>query len=156
MFLAREHQDLQPLVGAEIARGDGLDVLRRERLEPGLGRREAGDPLGFALENYDAVGAWRTRDGGTLGDPIDASGQLVDGTPVDGVVALRQALIREPQTFVRTLTEKLLTYAVGRGLSGSDMAAVRSIVRDAEPKGYRFSALVLGIVNSPQFRMRGL
>jgi hypothetical protein len=112
------------------------------------------DPLGFALENYDAVGAWRTRDGGTLGDPIDASGQLVDGTQVDGAVALRKALLREPQTFVRTLTEKLLTYAVGRGLGASDMAAVRSIVREAEPKEYRFSALVLGIVNSPQFQMR--
>ena len=135
----------------------GREVLEQHRANPVCAScHRVLDPLGFALENYDAVGAWRTRDGGMLGDPIDASGQLVDGTPVDGVVALRQALIREPQTFVRTLTEKLLTYAVGRGLSGSDMAAVRSIVRDAEPKGYRFSALVLGIVNSRQFQMRSL
>jgi mono/diheme cytochrome c family protein len=112
------------------------------------------DPIGFALENYDAVGAWRIRDGGTLGDPIDATGQLVDGTKVDGVVALRQALVRDPEVFVRTMTEKLLTYAVGRGLTATDMPTVRKITRDAAPKGYRFSALVLGIVNSPQFGMR--
>jgi hypothetical protein len=112
------------------------------------------DPIGFAMENYDAVGAWRTRDGGTLGDPIDASGQLVDGTKVDGVVALRQALVREPQMFVRTMTEKLLTYAVGRGLTASDMAVVRKIVRDSEPAQYRLSALVLGVVNSAPFQMR--
>jgi hypothetical protein len=112
------------------------------------------DPIGFAMENYDAVGAWRTRDGGTLGDAIDASGQLVDGTKVDGVVALRMALVREPQMFVRTMTEKLLTYGVGRGLTASDMAVVRRIVREAEPKQYRFSALIMGIVNSAPFQMR--
>jgi len=86
------------------------------------------DPIGFALENFDAVGAWRARDGGTLGDEIDASGQLIDGTRVDGAVALRQALVREPEVFVRTLTEKLLTYAVGRGLTAADMPVVRSVV----------------------------
>jgi len=112
------------------------------------------DPIGFALENYDAVGAWRTRDGGTLGEPIDATGQLVDGTRVDGVVALRQALIRDPQVFVRTMTEKLLTYAVGRGLTATDMPTVRKVAHDAAAKDYRFSALVLGIVNSPPFQMR--
>ena len=89
------------------------------------------DPAGLALENFDAVGAWRTRDGGTRGTPVDASGQLVDGTPINGVVELRQALLREPDTFVRTVTEKLLTYALGRGLTGADMPAVRTIVRDA-------------------------
>jgi len=112
------------------------------------------DPIGFALENFDAVGAWRTRDGGTLGDAIDASGQLVDGTKVDGAVALRQALLREPETFVRTLTEKLLTYALGRGLAAPDMAVVRSVVRDARPGQYTFSSLLLGIVHSTPFRMR--
>jgi len=112
------------------------------------------DPIGFALENYDAVGAWRTRDGGTLGEPIDATGQLVDGTKVDGVVALRQALIRDPQVFVRTMAEKLLTYAVGRGLTATDMPTVRKVAREAAAKDYRFSALVLGIVNSPPFQMR--
>jgi hypothetical protein len=112
------------------------------------------DPIGFALENFDAVGAWRTRDGGTLGDEIDASGQLVDGTKIDGAVALRQALLREPETFVRTFTEKLMTYATGRGLAAADMPVVRSVVRDAHGSNYRFSALVLGIVHSAPFQMR--
>jgi hypothetical protein len=112
------------------------------------------DPIGFALENFDAVGAWREKDGGTLGDSIDASGQLADGTKVDGVVALRKALVREPETFVRTMTEKLLTYAVGRGLTASDMPVVRGIVRDARAEHYRFSSIVLGIVGSVPFQMR--
>jgi mono/diheme cytochrome c family protein len=112
------------------------------------------DPVGFALENFDAVGAWRTRDGGTLGDVIDASGQLVDGTEISGVVALRQALLREPETFVRTLTEKLLTYGLGRGLIPTDMPAVRAIVRDARTRDYPFSSLVVGIVRSVPFQMR--
>jgi hypothetical protein len=112
------------------------------------------DPVGFALENFDAVGAWRTRDGGTLGNPVDASGQLADGTTVSGVVELRQALLRRPETFVETLTEKLMTYAVGRGLGAPDMPVVRSIVREAAPRDYRFSSLVLGIVSSAPFQMR--
>jgi len=112
------------------------------------------DPAGLALENFDAIGAWRTRDGGTRGTPVDASGQLVDGTKINGVVELRQALLREPQTFVRTTTEKLLTYALGRGLTPSDMPAVRSIVRDSERDMYRFSSIVLGIVRSVPFQMR--
>jgi hypothetical protein len=112
------------------------------------------DPAGLALENFDAVGAWRTRDGGTRGSAIDASGQLVDGTPINGVVELRKALLREPQTFVRTMTEKLLTYALGRGLSAYDMPAVRTIVRDGQREDYRFSSMVLGIVRSVPFQMR--
>jgi mono/diheme cytochrome c family protein len=112
------------------------------------------DPVGFALENFDAVGAWRTRDGGTLGDPVDASGQLADGTRVRGVVDLRQALLRDRETFVRTLTEKLLTYALGRGLSAFDMPVVRAIARDSAANQYRFSSIVLGIINSAPFQMR--
>ena len=112
------------------------------------------DPAGLALENFDAVGAWRTRDGGTRGTPVDASGQLVDGTPVNGVVELRQALLREPETFVTTMTEKLLTYAVGRGLTAYDMPAVRSIVRESQRQEYRFSSIVLEIVRSVPFQMR--
>jgi mono/diheme cytochrome c family protein len=112
------------------------------------------DPAGLALENFDAVGAWRTRDGGTRGTPVDASGQLVDGTKINGVVELRQALLREPQTFVKTTSEKLLTYALGRGLTASDMPAVRSIVRDSERDMYRFSSIVLGIVRSVPFQLR--
>jgi cytochrome c5 len=112
------------------------------------------DPIGLSLENFDAVGAWRTRDGGTLGSPIDASGELLDGTKVDGVVTLRQALIKNPEIFVSTVTEKLLTYALGRGLGYYDMPTVRAIVRDTAPKGYRFSSIVLGIVNSTPFQKR--
>jgi hypothetical protein len=112
------------------------------------------DPAGLALENFDGVGAWRTRDGGTRGAPVDASGQLVDGTSINGVVELRQALLREPQTFVRTFTEKLMTYALGRGLTATDMPAVRTVVRDAARDNYRFSSVVLGIVQSVPFRMR--
>jgi hypothetical protein len=112
------------------------------------------DPIGLSLENFDAVGAWRTRDGGTLGSPINASGELLDGTKVDGVVTLRQALIRNPEIFVGTVTEKLMTYALGRGLAYYDMPTVRAIVRDTAPKGYRFSSIVLGIVNSTPFQKR--
>src|SRR5688572_28562505 len=112
------------------------------------------DPIGFTLENFDAVGAYRERDGGTLGTPIDASGQLMDGTAVNGVVSLRKALVRQPDVFAATLTEKLMTYALGRGLTASDMPVVRAIVRDAGKQNYRFSALVQGIVASEPFVMR--
>ena len=95
-----------------------------------------------------------TRDGGTLGTPIDASGELLDGTKVDGVVTLRQALLQQPEIFVGTVTEKLLTYALGRGLGYYDMPAVRAIVRDAARSDYRFSSIVLGIVNSTPFQKR--
>jgi hypothetical protein len=109
------------------------------------------DPLGFAMENFNGVGAWRTKDGVT---PIDASSQLADGTKVNGVVTLRQALVRRPERFVGTMTEKLMTYALGRGLVASDMPAVRHIVTSAAANDYRFSSIVLGIVNSVPFKMR--
>jgi hypothetical protein len=109
------------------------------------------DPLGFALENFDAVGAWRTDDQGT---PIDASDTLVDGTRVNGPVELRQALLRQPEMFVTALTEKLLTYALGRGIDHDDMPAVRAIVRGASGEDYRFGAIVLGIAKSVPFQMR--
>jgi uncharacterized protein DUF1592/uncharacterized protein DUF1588/uncharacterized protein DUF1587/uncharacterized protein DUF1585/uncharacterized protein DUF1595 len=109
------------------------------------------DPIGFALENFDAVGAWRSRE---AGGPIDASGELADGTKVDGVVTLRNALLNRPDVFVGTMTEKLLTYALGRGLDAHDMPVVRSIVRQSAARDYHFSSLVLGIVNSVPFQMR--
>lgn len=115
------------------------------------------DPIGLSLENFDAIGAWRTRDGTTvtnLGTPIDASGELLDGTKVDGVVALRKALVRQPDVFVGTLTEKLMIYALGRGLGYYDMPAVRSIVRDSAKQNYRFSSLIIGIVRSTPFQKR--
>jgi Protein of unknown function (DUF1592)/Protein of unknown function (DUF1588)/Protein of unknown function (DUF1587)/Protein of unknown function (DUF1585)/Protein of unknown function (DUF1595)/Planctomycete cytochrome C len=109
------------------------------------------DPVGFALENFDAVGAWRSQD---AGQPIDASGELADGTKVDGVVALRKALVSRPEVFVGTMTEKLLIYALGRGLDSHDMPVVRAIVRDAAHHDYRFSSIILGVVHSTPFQMR--
>jgi mono/diheme cytochrome c family protein len=108
------------------------------------------EPVGIALENFDAVGAWRTEDEGV---PIDATGVLADGTRLDGVASLRNALTQYSGQFARVLTEKLLTYALGRGVEYPDMPLVRSIVRGAAPKNYAFSNLVLGIVESPAFQM---
>jgi hypothetical protein len=109
------------------------------------------DSIGFAMENFDAVGAWRTRD---AGQPIDATGVLADGTKVDGVVTLRNALVSRPELFAGTLTRKLMIYALGRGLDYRDMPTVRAILRDAARDNYRFSAIVLGIVHSTPFQMR--
>jgi mono/diheme cytochrome c family protein len=109
------------------------------------------DPVGFALENFDAVGAWRTRE---PGGPIDASGQLADGTKVNGVVTLRDAILDKPDLFVATMTEKLMIYALGRGVDARDMPAVRGVIRGAEKNDYRFSSIVLGIVRSVPFQMR--
>jgi hypothetical protein len=108
------------------------------------------DPLGFALENFNGIGRWRTVEAGT---PIDASGTLPDGTKFDGPTELRRALLLQHDAFVRTATEKLLTYALGRGLEHYDMPAVRRIVRDAAPDA-RWSAMILGIVRSVPFQMR--
>ncbi|MCY4074997.1 MAG: DUF1592 domain-containing protein [Acidobacteria bacterium] len=110
------------------------------------------DPPGFALEQFDAVGRFRTRT--AAGTPIDATGELPDGTRFDGAAGLREALVRTPDRFVGTLAEKLLTYALGRGLEPYDAPAVRAIVRDAAADGYRFSSLVAGIVRSAPFRLR--
>jgi hypothetical protein len=112
------------------------------------------DPLGFALENFDAVGRWRVMDREARA-PIDASGVLVDGTAVTGPVELRRALLARPDQFVQTLTEKLMTYGLGRSLDYTDMPTVRRIVRESAENDYRFSDLVWGIVNSTQFRMKG-
>jgi hypothetical protein len=107
------------------------------------------DPIGFSLENFDAVGKWRTEDGAVA---VDASGVIVDGTKVVGVQGLRGVALRYSPQFARVATEKLMTYALGRGVEYFDMPTLRQIVRGAEPTRYRFSALVLGIVRSPQFR----
>ncbi len=109
------------------------------------------DPLGFALENFDGIGRWRETDG-TM--PIDASGVLPDGTAFDGPAEFRAALLDRGGEFVRTFTEKLLTYALGRPVQHYDVPAVRAILRDAAAADYRWSSLVLGIVESPPFQMR--
>jgi mono/diheme cytochrome c family protein len=111
------------------------------------------DPLGFALENFDATGRWRDRDR-YAGTVIDASGVLPDGTAINGPDDLRNALLRRPEQFVQTFAEGLLVYATGRRLEHFDMPAVRRIVREAARSDYRFSALVQGVVRSEQFRMR--
>jgi Protein of unknown function (DUF1592)/Protein of unknown function (DUF1588)/Protein of unknown function (DUF1585)/Protein of unknown function (DUF1595)/Protein of unknown function (DUF1587)/Planctomycete cytochrome C len=112
---------------------------------------KAMDSIGFAMENFDAIGAWRAQDSG---NPIDASGELSDGTHVDGVVTLRKALVSRPELFAGTMTEKLLIYALGRGLDYRDMPTVRAILRDASGDNYRFSTLILGVVHSTPFQMR--
>jgi hypothetical protein len=109
------------------------------------------DPIGFSLENYDLIGKWRASDEGT---PIEASGELVDGTRMDGPSGLREALLSRSDVFVSTLTEKLLTYALGRGVKYYDMPAVRGITRAASKNDYRFSSLISGIVSSTPFQMR--
>lgn len=147
----------------ENAQRAGRVLTMRERMEehranPACANCHAlMDPIGLSLENFDAIGAWRTREGNSvisLGTPIDASGQLMDGTRVDGVVALRKALLRDPEMFVGTVTEKLMVYALGRGVAYYDMPAVRAIVRESAKQDYRFSSIVLGVVRSTPFQKR--
>ena len=109
------------------------------------------DPIGFSLENFDLTGKWRAKDGDA---PIDASSQLVDGTKLSGPASLREALLSRSDVFVSTVTEKLMTYALGRGLKYYDMPAVRAITRDARSHDDRFSSIVLGIVRSAPFQMK--
>ena len=109
------------------------------------------DPVGFTLENYDAVGRWREFE---LGTPIDASGETLDGQELVGVDGLEKMLLAQPDLFVSTLTEKLLTFAIGRGMHHEDAPAIRQIVSRAQAKNYRFSELIVGITHSPPFLMR--
>jgi hypothetical protein len=147
----------------EDAQREGKVLTMRERMEEHRSNPVCAschrimDPIGLSMENFDAVGAYRTRDGdqvAKLGTPIDASGQLLDGTKVDGIVTLRRALLRQPEIFVGTVVEKLMIYALGRGLTAADMPTVRSIVRDAAADNYRFSSLVMNIVKSAAFQKR--
>jgi hypothetical protein len=109
------------------------------------------DPLGLALENFDGVGEWRVKE---VGGSIDPIGQLADGTKVDGPVALRKAVMRRPEMFARTITQKMMTYGLGRGIELSDMPTVRLIADEASKQNYRFSSIVLGIVKSAPFQMK--
>jgi hypothetical protein len=112
------------------------------------------DPIGFALENFNAIGQWRDNEYGAGSPPIDATGRLLDGSEVSGPVELRNALMNHPELFVATVTEKLMVYALGRGLVPSDMPIVRQIIRDADAGDDRFSALISGIVDSAPFQLR--
>ncbi|MGH9338127.1 MAG: DUF1592 domain-containing protein [Acidobacteriota bacterium] len=111
------------------------------------------DPLGLALENYDAIGRWRTVEA-EAGEPIDASGGFPDGSEFVGVSGLEEAMLRRPELFVTTLAAKLLTYALGRGVESYDAQAIRKIVREAGAENFRFSSLILGIAESKPFQMR--
>jgi mono/diheme cytochrome c family protein len=121
-------------------------------VEPCASCHKIMDPIGFSLENFDAVGAWRTTDDGS---PVNPAGVLVDGSKLDGVAGLRAALIRYSPQFERVATEKLLIYGLGRGTEYFDMPLVRSIVHDAAKNNFRFSSLVLGVVKSEPFQMNG-
>jgi hypothetical protein len=145
-----------PPLKENAAGGKALTVRERmeqHRADPSCaGCHKVLDPLGFALDNFDAVGAWRTL--GEDGSPIDATGVLADGTKVNGPVDLRNALLSRPNVFVGTMTEKLMTYALGRGVEYYDMPAIRAIVHDAARNDYRFSSLIMGVVKSTPFQMR--
>jgi hypothetical protein len=146
-------EDVPPLDDNTVS--SSLSV--RERLEQHranaacAGCHQIIDPPGLALENFDAVGRWREME---AGKPIDASGGLPDGSEFVGVAGLEQALLERPELFVRALTEKLMTFALGRGVEYYDAPAIRRIVADARDDNYRFSRLVLGVVQSTPFQMR--
>ena len=129
------------------------EAMARHRANPVCASCHARmDPLGFAMENFDAVGQWRTR--AESGEPLDVSAVFQDGTKFDGIAGLREQLVRRPDQFVIGLAEKLLTYAVGRKAAYYDAPTIRAIVREAARSDYRFSTLVMGVVNSAPFQMR--
>ena len=137
---------------------DGEALSVRERMEQHRANpacascHEVMDPLGFALENFDGIGQWRTTS--EANTPIDASGVLPDGTRFEGPVGLRELLVSRRQQFVTTVTERLLTYALGRGVENYDAPAVRKIIQEATPSDYRWSSITMGIVKSVPFQMR--
>jgi len=136
---------------------DGRVLSLRERMERHrasptcAGCHRLMDPIGFALENFDGTGRWRDKEDGQA---INAAGTLFTGAAVDGVIALRREIAKRPDVFVGVVTEKMLTYALGRGLEYYDMPAVRKIVRDARASNYRFSSIMLGVARSVPFQMK--
>ena len=144
----------------EDTKSDGKVLTLREQMtlhrsmEPCAGCHKLMDPIGFSLENFDADGKWRTKQGGAGGVPIDTSAVLWDGTKVNGPIELRQALLRYSPQFVRTVTEKLMTFSLGRGVEVQDMPVIRSIVRDADKDNDKFVSILMGIVKSAPFQMR--
>jgi len=137
--------------------GESKTLSVRERLalhranQPCAGCHRLMDPVGFSLENFDAVGRWRTIE---ENKPIDSTGALPDGTTFQGVDGLQKALLARSDQFVSRFTEKLMTYALGRGVEYYDAPAIRKIVADAKTKDYKFSSVILGIANSTPFQMR--
>ena len=138
--------------GKADAHASVREMLERHRANPICASCHARmDPLGFSLENFNALGQWRTVDGES---PIDATGVLLDGTRVDGPAALRRALVAQKEQFVRAVTAKLLTYAIGREMQYFDGPAIRGITRAAAADDYRWSSTILAIVKSTPFQMR--
>jgi hypothetical protein len=129
-------------------------MTRHRASPPCAGCHSIMDPIGFALENFDADASWRATQGGDGGAPIDAAVRLFDGQEVNGPSGLRTALMRYSPQFVQMFVERMMTYAVGRGVEYTDMPTIRAIAREAARDDHRFSAIVLGVVQSPQFRMR--
>ena len=147
-----------PLVPAlKESSGEGRVLSMRERMaehraNPACaGCHKLMDPIGFSFENYDAVGRWRSAEDGKR---IDAAGSLPDGSKFEGVAGLRRALLSRPELFAGTITEKLLTYALGRGVEYYDAPTIRKILAGTEATDFRFTSLILGIVNSTPFQMR--
>lgn len=144
----------------EDTKGDNKIMTLREQMtthrknEPCAGCHKLMDPIGFALETFDADGSYRTKQGGEGGVPLDTSATLWDGTKVNGPVELRNALLKYSPQFVRMVTEKLMTFGLGRGVEYEDMPVIRSIVRDAEKQDYRFQSILMGIIRSQPFQMR--
>lgn len=156
-FMGASPPDPPPGVETDLAPVEGeVPQSLRARLE--AHRRDPNcaschmifEPMGIAMENYDAVGKWRTMDAGS---PIDPTGETTDGTPLEGIHSLREYTVRNGDLFAQVVTEKLLTYAIGRGLEYEDMPLVRSITRDAAEDDYRFSSLLMGVIESPAFTM---
>jgi hypothetical protein len=128
------------------------EAMVRHRADPACaGCHARMDPIGFSMENFDAIGRWRERD---AAGPIDASGVLPDGFHIDGVPGLKKALLAHPEEFVRTMAEKLLMYAIGRNVQSYDAPVVRAIVRQAAAANYTFESLIWGIVTGVPFQMR--
>jgi hypothetical protein len=140
--------------------GDNKIMTLREqmtmhrKMEPCASCHKLMDPIGFALENFDADAKWRTKQGGEGGVPLDTSAVLWDGTKIDGPVELKQALLRYSPQFVRMITEKLMTFSLGRGVEYEDMPVIRQIVRDADKNDDRFLSILMGIIKSAPFQMR--
>jgi mono/diheme cytochrome c family protein len=145
--------DVPPLEEKPTATAKSVrERIEQHRANPACaGCHKIMDPIGLSLENFDAIGRWRSDDEGVK---VDATGQLVDGTPIDGPAGLRKALLARSDVFVAVMTEKLLMYGVGRETKHFDMPAVRTIMRDAAKTRYRFSDLILGVVKSQAFQMR--
>jgi hypothetical protein len=124
---------------------------KHRQSQPCAGCHKLMDPIGLALENFDGIGKWRSADAGA---PIDATATLFNGDAVNGPAELRKALLKRSDVILETITRKLMTYALARGVEHGDMPAVRTIARDAARDNFRFSSIVLGIVRSEPFQMK--